>query len=341
MVARIPGTAMDAVVAWVDDWAPAIARPTVPPRLTEVLDVDSRVSERIVRLGPDKLFAIETVASGQTEDAPVVVLHNGAAEHRVGAADYQVALARGLARDGARVVRVDRRGTGESSTVHEDERSPMFTQDWVDDQSAVVGALGVPPDRLVLVGMCAGAWLAGRSADVAPRLVVEISPNDYRRVAAAAGAYADALRAIDEPSALRLRVRGWWNRAVPKGVRERVARRDRVGGVVTHLRPLVEQGTDVVVIASPADVELLRPAGRPAGRTPLARGRADGERRRRAGTRRRPLAVLTRHASSGARRGPLTRRRDLPGARLTRRGPAPATARCRSSYDGAAPERGS
>lgn len=273
MVARIPGAAVDTVVAWVDAWAPTAAVPVVPAALDEVLDVDARVSERIVRIGPQALFAVETVASGQDEDAPLVVLHNGAAEHRVGAADYQVALARALARDGARVVRVDRRGTGESSPVHEDERTMFFTQAWLDDQATVVSTLGASADRLVLVGMCAGAWLAGRSADQAPRLVVEISPNDYRRTPAEPGSYSEALRAIDEPSAARALVRRWWNALVPRAVREVVARRDRRGGVVGHVRPLVERGTDVVVIASPVDAELFDRLG---GRTALRRWTGQG-----------------------------------------------------------------
>ena len=263
LVARIPGTAVDTVVAWVDAWAPWLAVPTVVPPIDEVLDVDARVSERIVHLGPERLFAVETVASGQGEDAPVVVLHNGAAEHRVGAADYQVGLARSLARDGARVVRVDRRGTGESSTVHEDERSLLFTREWIEDQSAVVAALAVPSEQLAVVGMCAGAWLAGRATDEAPRLVVEISPNDYRRTPAPAGAYSDALRAIDAPSALRLRLRGWYNAVVPGRLRDRIARRDRAGGVPGHVRPLVEGGTDVVLIVSPEDAALFDRLGGP------------------------------------------------------------------------------
>ncbi len=180
--ARIPGAAVDTAVAWLDAWAPAASGPVVPPVLDEVLDVDGRVSERIVRLGPDELFAVETVSSAQHHDAPLVVLHNGAAEHRVGATDYQVDLARALARDGARVVRVDRRATGESSTVRDDERSFLFAQEWVEDQSAVVAAPRHP------VGP-AGARrhvrrrLARRSRPSTrhPRLVVEISPNDYRR----------------------------------------------------------------------------------------------------------------------------------------------------------------
>ncbi|WIB78986.1 alpha/beta fold hydrolase [Curtobacterium sp. MCPF17_002] len=257
IVAVIPGSAVDAVVDRVDSWAPEASVPTVLPALTEVLDVDARVSERILALGPEGLFAIETVASGQSEHAPVVVLHSGGAEHRVGASDYQVTLARSLARDGARVVRVDRRGTGESTPVRGDERSFFYTQEWLDDQAAVLASLAVPSERLVLVGMCAGAWLAGRATEESPRLVVEISPNDYRRHLTTAGAFADAARTVAQPSPARLRIRGWWNAVVPKAVRDRVARRDRMGGVAGHVRPLVEHGTEVLLITAPEDAELF------------------------------------------------------------------------------------
>jgi hypothetical protein len=257
IVARIPGAAVDTVVDQVDAWATSAPRATVVPALDEVLDVDARVSERIVRLGPDGLFAVETVSSGQALGAPVVVLHNGSAEHRVGAADYQVTLARQLARDGARVVRVDRRGTGESSPVRPDERSLYYTQEWIDDQSAVLTALAVPADRVALIGMCAGAWLAGRATDAPPRLVVEISPNDYRRHLAEAGAFVDAARTVAEPSPARRHVRTVYNAVVPRRIRDLVARRDRVGGVVGHVRPLVEHGAEVVLITAPEDAALF------------------------------------------------------------------------------------
>jgi hypothetical protein len=265
--ARIPSVALDAVVGWVDEWAPVTALPTRPPRHEAVLELDDGVTERMVQLGPESLSAVETRPSHVAEDAPVVVLHNGAAEHRVGAAGYQVTLARALAGDGARVLRVDRRGTGESSAVSADERDFLFAQEWIDDQSAIVAALDVPPERLALVGMCAGGWLAGR-ARVAPRLVVEISPNDYRRRAAEPGSYSDAVRAVDSPSPARQWVRDRYNVVVPSALRERIARRDRSGGVVEHVRPLVTNGTDVVVIVADDDARLFDRLG---GRTALKR----------------------------------------------------------------------
>jgi alpha-beta hydrolase superfamily lysophospholipase len=255
--ARIPDDALDAVVAWVDTWAPTTTVPVTVPALEPLVDVDHRVSERVVLLGPERLFAIESVTSRQAPDAPVVVLHNGAAEHHVGSADYQVTLARKLARDGARVVRVDRRGTGESSVVRADERDYLFAQEWLDDQSAIVTALAAPTEQLVVVGMCAGAWIAGRAHEDAPRLVVEISPNDYRRRPALPGAYSDAVRAVDSPSPRRQWIRERYNVVVPKWLRDRIARRDRPGGVLDHVKPLVAQGTDVVVIVADGDAELF------------------------------------------------------------------------------------
>ena len=253
--ARIPDAAVDRVVEWLDGWAPTLASPVVPPVLDEVLDVDDRVSERMVQIGPHGLFAVETVSSAQDADAPVVLLHNGGAEHRTGAVDYQVGLARTLARDGARVVRVDRRGTGESSPVRADEDAFLFAQEWVDDQHTVVAELRIPSERLAIVGMCAGAWLAGRAVDEHPRLVVEISPNDYRRTPATPGSYAGSAQAVADASPLRRWLRGPYNRFVPALVRDAVARRGSLGGVVGHLGPIVEHGTDVVVVAAPEDVE--------------------------------------------------------------------------------------
>ncbi|MCY1695056.1 alpha/beta hydrolase [Curtobacterium sp. SL109] len=275
--ARIPGDALDAVVTWIDAWAPTTTVPTTAPALEPLVDVDHRVSERIVLLGPERLFAVESVSSRQSPDAPVVVLHNGAAEHRVGASDYQVTLARRLARDGARVVRVDRRGTGESSVVRADERDYLFAQEWVDDQSAIVTALAAPAEQLVVVGMCAGAWVAGRAHEETPRLVVEISPNDYRRRPALPGAYSDAVRAIDAPSPRRKWIRDRYNVVVPEWLRDRIARRDRSGGVMEHVKPLVTHGTDVVVIVADGDAELFdRLGGQRALRRYPVGGRSGG-----------------------------------------------------------------
>ncbi|WP_022902683.1 hypothetical protein [Curtobacterium sp. B8] len=44
---------------------------------------------------------------------------------------------------------------------------------------------------------------------------------------------------------------------MPERLRTRIARRDRVGGVVGHVRPLVQHGTEVVLVVAPEDAELF------------------------------------------------------------------------------------
>lgn len=274
MRARIPGRAVTTISDWVrltvpsgaDAWAP---EPVVDPdRLLDdhlvVRHPDGDVRERIVVLGPNRLFGIETVPVHAATGLPTVVLHNGAAEHRVGAADYQVTLARTLARDGVRVVRFDRRGTGESSAVHPDETSYLFSQEWVEDQADVVAALGVGGDELAIAGMCSGAWLAARAGAIAPRLVIEISPNDYRRRPAAPGEFSEAARVVEDIGAARQWARDRWNRWVPAAVRLRLARVGETGDVAAHLRPVVRAGGRSVLVMGPLDAAMFERAGGPA-----------------------------------------------------------------------------
>lgn len=295
MAARIPGGVVEVVADWARDAfvgaagapsgpdgldVPAASASTEPPgasdvdRLTAPVHLDDHllvrhpdgdVVDRVTTLGPDRLFAVESVPAGAGPRLPVVVLHNGASEHRVGAADYQVDLARQLARDGVRVVRFDRRGTGESGPVSADELDLMFSQEWIDDQAAVVkavraGAAGAGDD-LAVVGMCSGAWLAARSAPEAPRLVIEISPNDYRRKPAAPGAYVDAAREVEDVSAARHWARDRFNRWAPPWLRLKLARRGPAGDVGAHLGPVVQAGSRSVLVMSPLDAEVFDQLG--------------------------------------------------------------------------------
>jgi len=268
MRARIPGGAVTAIADWVDAVtrsatagagnAPVLDDLVVPAACGEPV-----VVERIVSLGPDQLFGIETAPAEAHPGLPVVLLHNGAAEHRVGAGDYQVALARALARDGVRAVRFDRRGTGESGDVRADESSLLFTQEWIDDQDAVIAALGVSGGHLAIAGMCSGAWLAAHAAAAAPRLVVEISPNDYRRRPAAPGDDAEAARAVEDITAARQWLRDRWNRWVPAPVRLRLAWRRPTGSIAGHLRRIVQAGTRTVLVVSPLDAAIFEQLGGP------------------------------------------------------------------------------
>jgi pimeloyl-ACP methyl ester carboxylesterase len=261
MRARIPHAAVHDIAVWTAAHLVASDAPLTTPTLGTALVLDDGTTEVIRNYGPDRLFGIETVPADVAPDAPVVVLHNGAAEHRVGAADYQVRMARELASDGVRVVRFDRRGTGEDGIVVADERSLLYTEEWIADQDAVIADLGVPGDRLALVGMCAGAWLAARSVAHAPALVVQISPGEYRRSTASPGDYQDLLLAIDSAGPTRLRFRAVWNRVVPERVRHVVDRRGRRGDVGDQVRPLARAGTSVAFLVGPDDARIFDELG--------------------------------------------------------------------------------
>ena len=175
--------------------------PSAPPVLDEVLDVDGRVSERIVHLGARSGCSRSRPSRPPSTTTPPSSCCTAVAP--------STGWAPPTTRSSSPAPSPATAPGSSGSTAGPPARAPpcattsasfLFAQEWVEDQSAVVTALATPSDRLVLVGMCAGAWVAGRAVEEAPRLVVEISPNDYRRVPAEPGSYADGVRAIDAPS---------------------------------------------------------------------------------------------------------------------------------------------
>lgn len=255
LTAVIPGSAVAAVVDWILAFSTSgdVQAPTAlsTPALLDELQGAGFV-ERIRALGPDRLFAIETAAPQSASDAPVVLLHNGSSEHRSGAADYQVTLARELARDGVRSVRFDRRGTGESGIITAASPDLMFTQTWVDDQDAVIAELGLDGDRLAVIGHCVGGWLGAYAAPHRPRLVVSIAQ--------------DAFRGPSEPnevrtlhlqehtvSPLRRRLRAVFNRWAPPRLRYAMSRSGVRGDVAQHFEALAERSVPTVLVLTPID----------------------------------------------------------------------------------------
>ncbi|KHO18149.1 alpha/beta hydrolase [Mycolicibacterium setense] len=122
-----------------------------------VLPDGRTVTESITELGPNRLFAIRTAIAGTVECGPTVLFHNTACEHRVGSGRIWPDTARELAALGVSVVRYDRRGVGDTGVATEDfpwMHSPVAKA----DVSDAIDALGVPAERLVMTGICSGAW---------------------------------------------------------------------------------------------------------------------------------------------------------------------------------------
>lgn len=219
------------------------------------------IVESIVHIGPHALFGIETAPDALPADAPAVLLHNGASEHRVGAADYQVQLARRLAADGVRVLRVDRRATGESGELGPDPDDLMFTREWIEDQDAMIAALDVPGDRLAIAGLCVGAWMGSYAAPYRPRLIIGISQDVFRPRPAPRNEVVEFFRRIDRVSPARKRARAIWARFAPHALQTAVRTRYGRGDLAAHFTRVAEAGVPTVLLLAPLDVANLDGVG--------------------------------------------------------------------------------
>lgn len=253
------------IIATITGWLAArVINPaqvlSAPPVAGE-LDLGDTV-ERIRWIGPQRLFAIECRPRVAGAATPMVVLHAGASEHRVGAGDYQVELARLLATDGAASLRVDRRGAGETGEVAPDEPSLFYTQTWIDDQDAIVAASGVDGDRLALTGLCAGAWMAGLPTAADPRLVVGIHPLEYRVDPAEPNEFVEEVVMPREiTGSVMLWVQRLYRRWAPAWLRRLRARTGSKADPAAFLSGLSKRTWRTVLIFSEVDQEVFRRLG--------------------------------------------------------------------------------
>lgn len=199
-IAVIPAETISGIADWVDAHTPVPLTPVSPTvRLEAQVGTSAAgtgIVERLGRFGPHRLLTIETVLADATpfDGRGTVLMQPAAAEHRAGPGRYQVTLARQLAAQGYRAVRYDRRISGETTTVTADEPNMVLAQEWVDDGEELARYYSATAP-LGLVGICSGAWLAGRLAPVAnARLTVMLDINYYRTGPLQPGVYAGRAR---------------------------------------------------------------------------------------------------------------------------------------------------
>lgn len=259
----IPGASVDEVVGWLTSrfgQATGVT-PVVPGAATVASLAENGVAldERLRRIGPNRLFAVETRPSGGSDDLPMVVMHNGSAEHRIGTSRYQVELARRLAARGIRSLRVDRRGTGESGGVTVDEPHLLYSQQWLDDGADVLADLALPRQKVGIVGMCVGSWVGLVSAPDEVAFVAALAVNDHRvrPLEPQAPVTASADEAAPTP-ALRDRVVAFAKRRFPYRLLLALASRGVVQFAEPNLRRALASGTDVLLMLSPSDADIFR-----------------------------------------------------------------------------------
>jgi pimeloyl-ACP methyl ester carboxylesterase len=168
-VVEIPVGAIESVVTWLDSKVSTeVTKFTVALQHRAVVTRSiggGEVVETIDRFGPNHLFGIRTALREAPANSPTMLMHGTACQHRIGQGRIWTESARELAGLGIAAMRYDRRGTGDTgvaSTEIPRIYSDLAKQDVVD----AVEATGVAPDRLMMTGVCSGAWSAAYAAIV-------------------------------------------------------------------------------------------------------------------------------------------------------------------------------
>ena len=175
----LPTDTLDTITAWLDCQFPSERFPYV---VRPKVDADIRasdgntVTERFLRVGPLGLIAVETTPPIGAPTRSVLLLNN-AVEHHVGPVRLWTETARAWASTGARVVRIDLSGIGDSPNRPGGAEDIMYDRSAISDVAEFVHHLGLEPAELTLVGLCSGAHLAVQAgAALGVSAVVAVNP---------------------------------------------------------------------------------------------------------------------------------------------------------------------
>jgi alpha-beta hydrolase superfamily lysophospholipase len=163
--AEIPHVAFDRIVRWVQSQPGAPDGPRIAhPDGDASLDIGP-ARELPIRFGPDAtLFGILSVPAWPSPDAPAVLLVNTSANPRWGNARIAVDLARGLAADGVMSLRMDASGMGDAAPATGEVGRP-YAEATTEDALHAVAELALRAQRRVVVlGVCSGAYHALQAA---------------------------------------------------------------------------------------------------------------------------------------------------------------------------------
>ena len=229
-------------------------------------DDGTPIVETIGYRGPHRLLSFTTEIEGSPPRKGLVVLHQTAAEHRIGPARLWVEGGRYLASRGVRSIRYDRRGTGDSGAVaHHERTSPTSTESCIDVNDIATG-LDSPASRTVHAGICSGAWhaaYAARNQGAAAVVMMNMAKWSLRntRVPVKA-AHVDALdsTAVTTLFEFARTVRNFGRAlldSLPNGVWRVLGRAGVVDSPELLLGSLVTRGVRTVTLLSPEDTRVF------------------------------------------------------------------------------------
>ncbi len=177
--AVVPTAQLEAIVSWLGDPPRGEPRSVAPVVGAEIPWKAGRISEAGISLGGRGLVGVlgRPLAPGP---APTVVFLNSGSEHHVGPGRAWVEYARELNLRGYPTVRLDFSGWGESGDAERNPGRPYDVHCVPEAVMAVQALRDAGHARVVLLGLCAGAWVGMRAALDAPiDGVVAINPQLY------------------------------------------------------------------------------------------------------------------------------------------------------------------
>jgi len=185
----VPFDTLDLVVGWIGE-APRSEGASYAPNgggsrasaLTSVAG-GATLSERPIVFGEaERLFGILTEPDGHASgNRPVLCFLNSGADHHVGPHRLYVELARQLASCGYATFRFDVGGLGDSRAAPGEPENLLYAMKSVADVRSAMTMLGheTTSQRFVLIGVCAGAYLAYHAAVQDPRVAGQVLISPY------------------------------------------------------------------------------------------------------------------------------------------------------------------
>lgn len=261
--ARVPTSAVDAVVGWLDAALPRDRHPLPDPARSAspaTATVSPGVTETSRTIGP--MFAVVTEPDRPVTGRPTVLLLNNSVDHHIGPNRVWVEWSRTMAAAGFRCVRVDLTGIGDSPARPGQPIDHPYGPASVTD--IVEAAAGIDTgDGVVAVGLCSGARNALDAAAFADpavlRGVCAINPPLHmtRRAIATLSPddpIPDALRRTNAHRRVRARLAA----AAPAWLGRSLDSAGIVRSRAQVLQRAVDRGVDVLVVFGTDDFHLQR-----------------------------------------------------------------------------------
>ncbi|WP_332119664.1 hypothetical protein [Azorhizobium caulinodans] len=173
----LPLRAFRETATWLAEGAPRAAVPPVPPA-REALEVAPGLQELVLRLGPGgRALGILTRPAHVKADWGAVILNSGL-NHHTGNGRSGVRLARRLAARGVPTLRLDLDKIGDCAPADPDETVGFHDLGRVEDVRAAVDQLVQQgSSRVLLTGICAGAYIGLHAAANDPRIRAAVLVN--------------------------------------------------------------------------------------------------------------------------------------------------------------------